>query len=238
MTNVCVIPVRGGSKGIPRKNLLPIAGKPLVVWTIEQALAVPGLRVIVSTEDPEIAAVSRDAGAEVIDRPAELAQDTTASEPVIEHAIATLTERGERPDGVMFLQATSPVRLPGTLARALAEFETSGADSMLSVIPETPFLWNLAHPATADYDYTSRPRRQDIAPESLKYRENGSIYVTRTEIYETLHNRLGGHIELFVLDEVEAIDIDTPADFARAEQVLMNIDGGAARPASGHTSGS
>ncbi|MBB1513207.1 acylneuraminate cytidylyltransferase family protein [Tessaracoccus sp. MC1627] len=237
MTNVCVIPVRGGSKGIPRKNLLPIAGKPLVVWTIEQALAVPGLRVIVSTEDAEIAAVSRDAGAEVIDRPTELAQDTTASEPVIGHAIATLTERGERPDVVMFLQATSPVRLPGTLARALAEFEASGADSLLSVVPETPFLWNPGHPATADYDFTRRPRRQDIAPAGMKYRENGSLYVTRTEIYETLHNRLGGHIELFVLDEVEAIDIDTPADFARAEQVLRSIDADAARPVTGHTSG-
>ena len=220
---VCVIPVRGGSKGIPRKNLLPVAGKPLVVWTIEQALAVPGLRVIVSTEDAEIAEVSRAAGAEVIDRPVELAQDTTASEPVIEHVIATLTERGERPDAVMFLQATSPVRLPGTLARALAEFEASGADSMVAVVAETPFLWNLGHPATADYDFTRRPRRQDIAPEAMKYRENGSLYVTRTEIYETLHNRLGGHIELFVLDDVEATDIDTPADFAVAEATLAGL---------------
>lgn len=227
---VAVIPVRGGSKGIPRKNLLPIAGKPLVVWTIEQALAVPGLRVLVSTEDAEIAEVARAAGAEVIDRPAELAQDTTASEPVIEHAIAELTERGERPDLVMFLQATSPVRLPGTLARALAEFEASGADSMVGVLAETPFLWNLGHPATADYDYTNRPRRQDIPAADLKYRENGSIYLTRTQIYETLHNRLGGHIELFVLDEIEATDIDTPVDFALAEKTLESLAARTAPP--------
>lgn len=225
MTTICVIPVRGGSKGIPRKNLLPIAGKPLVMWTIEQALAVPGLRVIVSTEDPELAEVSRAAGAEVVDRPAELAQDTTASEPVIEHVIATLTERGERPDAVMFLQATSPVRLPGTLARALAEFEASGADSLVGVVAETPFLWNLAHPATADYDYTRRPRRQEIPPEGMKYREHGSLYLTRTEIYETDHNRLGGHIELFVMDEVEAADIDTPVDFAVTQEQLRSISG-------------
>ncbi|MFZ1412531.1 MAG: acylneuraminate cytidylyltransferase family protein [Micropruina sp.] len=220
---ICVIPVRGGSKGIPRKNLLPIAGKPLVAWSIEQALAVPGLRVIVSTEDAEIAEVSRTAGAEVIDRPMELAQDTTASEPVIEHVIETLTARGERPRVVMFLQATSPVRLPGTLARALAEFEDTGADALVGVIAETPFLWNLAHPATADYDYTSRPRRQEISAEAMKYRENGSIYVTRTEIYETLHNRLGGHIELFVMEQVEATDIDTPVDFAHAEKLLATL---------------
>lgn len=217
---VCVIPARGGSKGIPRKNLLPIAGKPLVVWTIEQALTVPGLRVFVSTEDAEIAQVSRDAGAEIINRPVELGQDATASEPVIEHAIQTLTDRGERPGIVMFLQATSPVRLPGTLQRALDEFVVSGADSMLSVVPETPFLWNLAHPATADYDFTKRPRRQDLSAADMKYRENGSIYITRTSVYEQFHNRLGGHIELFILDPVEATDIDTPADFAVAEQQL------------------
>lgn len=225
MKVVCVIPVRGGSKGIPRKNLVPIAGKPLVVWTIEAALAVPNLRVIVSTEDAEIAEVSRAAGAEVIDRPVELAQDSTASEPVIEHVIDVLSERGERPDVVMFLQATSPVRLPGTLRRGLDEFAASGADSMLSVVAETPFLWNLAHPAIPDYDLTRRPRRQDIAPSAMKYRENGAIYITRTEVYETEHNRLGGLIELLVIDDVEATDIDTPADFARAESLLLGIHG-------------
>lgn len=223
MDAVCVIPVRGGSKGIPRKNLLPIGGKPLVVWTIEQALAVPGLRVIVSTEDAELAQVSRAAGAEVVDRPAELAQDTTASEPVIEHVLAVLTERGERPDVVMFLQATSPVRRPGTLARALSEFASSGADSMVGVVAETPFLWKLGHPASAGYDFTRRPRRQDIAAQDMVYRETGSVYVTRTEIYETLHNRLGGHIELFVMDDIEATDIDTPADFAVAEAQLLEF---------------
>lgn len=222
---VAVIPVRGGSKGIPRKNLLPIAGKPLVVWTIEQALAVTDLRVLVSTEDAEIAEVARAAGAEVIDRPMELAQDTTPSEPVIEHAIRVLSDQGERPDVVMFLQATSPVRLPGTLRRLLTEFDATGADSMVGVLAETPFLWNLGHPATADYDYTNRPRRQDIAAEGMKYRENGSVYLTRTEIYETLHNRLGGHIELFVMDEIEATDIDTPVDFALAERTLESLYG-------------
>ena len=86
---LAIIPARGGSKGIPRKNLLPIAGKPLIVWTIEQALATNSLHVVVSTEDAEIADVSRAAGADVIRRPIELAQDTTATEPVVEHAIAT-----------------------------------------------------------------------------------------------------------------------------------------------------
>ena len=119
MRILCVIPVRGGSKGIPRKNLRPIAGKPLVAWTIEQALAakeeVAGeheLRVVVSTDDAELADIAREYGAEVpFIRPAHLAEDTTATEPVIEHAIEFYTENGWEPEAVMLLQATSPVRL-------------------------------------------------------------------------------------------------------------------------------
>lgn len=212
----CVIPVRGGSKGIPRKNLVDVAGKPLVVWTIEQALSVPGLEVCVSTEDPEIAAVAAGAGATVIDRPAELAQDATASEPVIEHAIGWLGERGRRPDVVVFLQATSPVRLPGTIERAIARLVETGADSLLSVVAESPFLWRAGSPPTPGYDVARRPRRQDIPESERVYRENGSIYVTRTEVYEREHNRLGGHVELFVLDPAEAVDIDAPEDLAVA----------------------
>lgn len=210
MRVVAIIPARGGSKGIPRKNLLPVSGKPLIAWTIEHGLAVPEVRVIVSTEDPEIADVSRAAGAEVFPRPPELAGDDTASEPVIEHVIATLTERGERPDVVIFLQATSPVRLPGTLARALATFLASDADALLSVVPVSPFLWR--PDGRPEYDIARRPRRQDFTAEHLRFRENGSIYITRTEIYETLHNRLGGKIKLFVLDPSEDIDIDDWAD--------------------------
>ena len=178
---------------------------------------------IVSTEDDEIAEVAAASGAEVMRRPPELALDTTPSEPVIEHVIGELTARGERPDAVMFLQATSPVRLPGTLARAVAEFDASGADSLVAVVPESPFLWNFTHPATADYDFTHRPRRQDIPADQKKYRENGSLYLTRTEVYARDHNRLGGHIELFVLDEVEAVDVDTHSDFIRAEAALRRL---------------
>ncbi len=220
---VALIPARGGSKGIPRKNVLPIAGKPLIVWTIEQALAVPGLRVVVSTDDAAIAEVSRSAGAEVIDRPAELAQDATATEPVVEHTIAEFASRGERPEAVMLLQATSPVRLPGTLARALTEFAESGCDSMVGVVPQAPFLWWQGEAPTPDYDIFARPRRQDLTPERMRYRETGSVYVTRTEIYESLHNRLGGHVRLFIMDDREGTDIDTPTDFVLAGSLLSQV---------------
>ncbi len=223
LSAVAVIPARGGSKGIPRKNLLPIAGKPLIVWSIQQALAVAGLRVVVSTEDAEIAEVSLAAGAEVIERPVNLAEDTTATEPVIDHAITQLASQGDRPDVVMLLQATSPLRLPGTLARALAEFSAGSYDSMVGVVPQTPFLWWDGPEPRADYPIFARPRRQEITAQQMRYRETGSLYVTKAEIYETLHNRLGGRIGLFVMDEAEGTDIDTVADALLAESLLRGL---------------
>ena len=223
-STLAIIPARGGSKGIPHKNLKPLAGRPLLVWTIEQALATPGLDVCVSTEDSRIAEIARAAGARVIARPAELAQDTTATEPVVEHAISVLDAEGARPDQVMLLQATSPVRLPGTMARALKEFAASSADSMVGVVPEPIFIWQKDPKVKALYPFQNRPRRQEMTPDQLRYRETGSLYVTRTEVYETAHNRLGGRIELFVMDPVEGIDIDAQTDFALAEATIRQIN--------------
>ncbi|QRZ61203.1 cytidylyltransferase domain-containing protein [Rothia sp. ZJ932] len=231
MRLLCVIPVRGGSKGIPRKNLKPIAGKPLVAWTIEQALeakhALEGVHevdVLVSTDDAELADIAKEYGAEVpFMRPEHLAEDVTATEPVIEHAIDFYTQKGKRPDAVMLLQATSPVRLPGTLERAIIQFAESESDSMVGVIPIGPFIWAATNPPTAQYEVMARPRRQELTRETFRYRENGSMYITTTEIYEQLHNRLGGKIELFVLDEIEGVDIDAPIDFSLAEHQLQQI---------------
>lgn len=225
MRYLCLIPARGGSKGIPGKNLRPLGGKPLIVWTIEQALATPGdVRVVVSTDDEAIAVVARDAGAEIpFARPADLAGDTTATEPVVLHAISELGSRGYRPDAVVLLQATSPVRLPGTVRRAIEHFESTGADAIVGVVPQGPFLWHWGDPPTADYDVDHRPRRQELTPADLRYRETGSIYVTRTAVYEQHRNRLGGRISLFVMDELEGIDIDTDTDLLLADHALSRI---------------
>lgn len=218
-----IIPARGGSKGIPRKNLKLLEGKPLIVWSIEQVLATRGLTPYVSTEDEEIADVARGAGAQVIERPEELAGDATASEPVIEHAIGVITAEAGRPDQVMFLQATSPLRLPGTLSRCLDEFAVTGADSMVGVVPAEIFMWRRVPHVEALYPVDARPRRQDLRPEQLRYRETGSLYLTRTEIYERHHNRLGGSIELFVMDPLEGIDIDAEHDFMLAESLWRRM---------------
>lgn len=225
MSILCVIPVRGGSKGVPRKNLREVCGKPLVVWTIEQALAASvGLDVLVSTDDEEIAEVARAAGAEVpFIRPAELAEDETATEPVVEHAINFRTSQGRRPDAVMLLQATSPIRFHGTLDRAVKQFTASGVDSLVGVVPQTPFLWTLGEPPTADYAVDSRPRRQDLGVKDFRYRETGSLYVTRTDIYGQYHNRLGGRIGLFVMAEGEGVDVDTELDLSIAQQQMTRF---------------
>lgn len=222
---LCLIPARGGSKGIPGKNLREVAGKPLIVWTIEQALEADAeLDVLVSTDAEDIAEIAREHGADVpFLRPAELAEDTTATEPVVEHAIAFRADQGRRPDRVMLLQATSPVRMAGTLDRALVEFEAKEVDSLVGVVPQAPFIWQDGDVPTAQYDISSRPRRQDLTRLTARYRETGALYLTRTEIYEREHNRLGGRIGLFVMDEAEGIDIDTMDDLTLAERRLQQM---------------
>lgn len=226
MKILCVIPARGGSKGIPGKNLRDVHGRPLVVWSIVQALAVPGdVRVVVSTDDEDIAAVARAAGAEVpFLRPAALAMDTSPTEPAILHTLEQLGTQGYRPDAVVLLQATSPVRRAGTIARAIDEFATHGYDSLVGVVPQAPFLWRAGSPPSAAYDHTRRPRRQDLTAEQMFFRETGSIYVTRPEIYQVEQNRLGGDIGLFVMDEPEGIDVDTEFDLSLAAHWLAHLE--------------
>ncbi len=229
MRILCVVPARGGSKGVPRKNLRVVGGKPLIVWTLERALATrPAMDVVVSTDDEEIAAVARAAGALVpFLRPADLARDTTPTEPVVRHAIAAARGADAAPDAVMLLQATSPVRLPGTLSRAVAQLEATGVDSLVGVVPQAPFIWTEgtadAGPTSA-YDVTARPRRQDLTPATLRYRETGSLYLTRTWVYDELDNRIGGRVGLFVMDELEGIDVDTELDLEVADRTLSHHD--------------
>ena len=225
MNILCVIPVRGGSKGVPGKNSRLVAGKPLLSWTIEQAVAADAdLDVVVSTDDPGLAALARAAGADVpFLRPAELAQDDTPTEPVVLHAIAHRAAAGRRPDAVMLLQATSPVRLGDSLDRAVGQFVETGVDSLVGVVAQTPFLWRLGEQAVAAYDIGARPRRQDLRPDDCFYRETGSLYLTRTEIYEHAHNRIGGRTGLFVMDAAEGVDIDTITDLRIAEQLLTDL---------------
>jgi CMP-N,N'-diacetyllegionaminic acid synthase len=227
MSNLCIIPARGGSRGVPRKNLRVVAGKPLIAWTILQATAARAIdRVVVSTDDTEIADVARRYGAEVpFLRPAELATDVAPTEPVLIHVVDELERcEGYCPKSVVLLQPTCPVRKPGSIDRAIARFVEERADSLLSVREIHPFLWSDESDPKARYDFINRPRRQDVAIKDRLFEETGSIYVTDVGLLLATRNRLGGKVALFAMDAEESWDIDTESDFAVAEALLAGFN--------------
>jgi N-acylneuraminate cytidylyltransferase len=223
---LAIIPARGGSKGVPRKNVRLLAGRPLIAWTIEAALQAQAIdRVVVSTDDDEIAAVAAAAGAEIIRRPPELAQDTTPTEPALLHVLDTLQAAEDyQPEAVVLLQCTSPLRGPETIDDCAALLHQTGCDAVMTVTPMQH--WYLAGTLgdgglyQPEYDYLKRPRSQDM-PE--KYRENGAVYVTRTETLRRVGNRLGGEVRVVVMDPVRSVDIDSEADFLLAEQLVLPL---------------
>ncbi|MBM3503020.1 MAG: acylneuraminate cytidylyltransferase family protein [Alphaproteobacteria bacterium] len=224
---LALIPARGGSKGVPGKNIRLIAGRPLVAWTIEQARQSSAIdRVVVSTDSPEISDVARNWGADVpFMRPASLATDQASTESAMIHAVEELATAGYKPDAIVLLQATSPIRRPGTIDRAIAEFERQSADSILSVCQNNHFFWRYPHAPEALYDYHRRPRRQDIAPQDRWWRETGSLYVTKTDLLLATKNRLGGKIGLFEMEEDESYEIDSLTDFQVLEALIQRVLG-------------
>lgn len=226
---VAIIPARGGSKGVPRKNVRELAGRPLLAWSIEDARESARVdRVFVSTEDAEIARVAGRFGAEVIDRPAELARDETSSEAALLHALEAIEAGGGgEPALVVFLQATCPVRTGVDIDAAVARLESAGADSLLSVVPSHAFLWREqdGQGVPVNHDYRVRLRRQDLPPQ---YRESGSIYVFKPWVLKRGNNRLGGRIVLFPMPEEAGIDIDSEHDLEIAAAALRRAAGGGA----------
>jgi N-acylneuraminate cytidylyltransferase len=214
MNVLAIIPARGGSKAIPGKNIIPFGGKPLLAWSIEQARACARInRVVVSTDDDEIAAISEKYDAEVIRRPAAISGDTASSESALFHVLDTLeAQEGYVPDLVVFLQATSPLRGARDLDKAIAQLEREEADTLVSAGPFHGFVWEIldgkARPLT--YDPLNRPRRQDIAAEYVA--ENGSFFIFKPAILRTLNSRLGGKIAVYRQELVDSFEINEMED--------------------------
>ena len=217
---LALIPARGGSKGIPGKNLKPLGGIPLLSWSLRQAAATPAVgRIVVSTDAEPIAELARREGAEVVQRPAGISGDTASSESALRHALDELRRLdGYVPDLVVFLQATSPLRRPDEIRRALETFEGEGADSLFSASPVHGFVWRLQGELRAlTYDPQERPRRQDIGEDLL---ENGSIYIFKPWVLDRFDNRLGGRVAVHRMDPLDSFQVDEPGDLELLEGLL------------------
>lgn len=219
-----VVTARGGSKGVPRKNIRPIAGRPLLAWTAGAALAAKRLaRVILSTDDEETAAVGKAAGLDVpFLRPAELATDTTPTLPVLQHAVAALEASGDRYDTICLLQPTNPLRTADMIDGAIERFAASQADSLISVLP-VPTDYNPHWVYFADAggelqiatgEATPIPRRQELPP---AFHREGSVYLMRRDILMVQGSLYGAHVLGYVVAPELSINIDTLEDWERAE---------------------
>ena len=223
---IAIIPARGGSKGVPRKNLRALGGKPLIAWTIACAKAAPSIgRVIVSTDDPEIAEAATEAGAEVpFLRPADLAQDTTPDLPVCRHVLEQLAAAGNLPDVVVWLRPTSPLRRVEDIEGAIAALATTRADSVRSVsLSKAHPYWmktvadGLLESFVPGKDDRTHPNRQSLPP---VYMLNGAVDVMRTPVVLARQSLWGDSVGAFVMPAERSIDIDTFTDFAMAEILL------------------
>ncbi|WP_217181158.1 acylneuraminate cytidylyltransferase [Streptomyces sp. AC495_CC817] len=208
MTTVAIIPARGGSKQVPRKNVQRVGGVPLVARAVRTALAVPSIDlVVVSTDDAEIADVARAAGATVVERPAALSGDTATSESAVLHALDELEAAGESIDVVAFLQATSPFTSAEALDDAVARVRAGEVDSAFSAYETYGFLWRRTPGGAAaiNHDAAHRPRRQDREPHHL---ETGAFYVFSAAGFRESRHRFFGRIGIAEVPEWTAIEID------------------------------
>ncbi len=176
---IVIIPARGGSKGIPGKNIKNFEGKPLISHSIEYAKDSELINEIyVSTDDSQIAHISKTAGSKIIKRPPQLATDTSTTESAIEHALNNIDNL---PDIIVLLQPTSPLRPKKSLDSIINKFINGKYDSLLSLSPSNNFFWKVdSKGVSPEYDYMNRKRRQDIENNEKKYFENGSVYVFTT----------------------------------------------------------
>ncbi len=218
---VAVIPARGGSKGIPGKNLRTVGGVPLVARAIAAARSSRMIDVVVvSTDDAEIAHVAGQAGAEIVDRPARLAGDTASSESALLHALEALDARGAAPAVVVFLQATSPLIDPLDLDEAVRRVVDREADVIFAATESHAFLWRDGAPHEGvigvNHDRATRPRRQDRERE---YRETGAFYVMDVEGFRAARHRFFGRVAVQLVPERHGLDIDSPADLELARAV-------------------
>ncbi|WP_433891959.1 cytidylyltransferase domain-containing protein [Streptomyces sp. CA-111067] len=231
---LAVIPARGGSKGVPGKNLAPVGGVPLVARAVR---ACEGARrvtaVVVSTDDPSIAEVARSAGAEVVLRPVAIAGDTATSEAAVLHAMdAHEAMTGESAEVVLLVQCTSPFITSEEIDGVVAAITEDGADTAHTVTPFHGFVWRADATAAGggygvNHDKSTRPRRQDRPQDLL---ETGAAYGFRADGFRAAMHRFFGRTALVHTDPARVLEIDEPADLHRARALAPLLDAAAATP--------
>jgi len=222
---VAIILARGGSKGIPKKNILDFCGKPLIVWTIEQLQHASGISSIwVSSDSEEILAISKACEVETIYRPTEISGDFATSESGWLHAIEIIENRTGKIDIVIAPQVTSPLRESKDIEHGLSEFQDQGYDSIFSCsIAEDLFFWEKMADGglqSTNYDYKNRSRRQDIPKQ---YIENGSFYIFKPEVLTQYNNRLGGKIGMSQMEFWKMFEIDSMDDLKMCEALMKTF---------------
>ena len=230
MNTVCVIGARGGSKGLPGKNLRPLLGKPLIAWSIEQAKACPEIsRVVVSTDSEAIADVARDYGADIpFLRPDILASDTAGKWNVWQHALEACERHYGAPvDIYVDLDCTSPLREVDDISRAIAQFVSAGVDAVFSVCEarKNPYFNMVELTEDGCAQLVKSPptpvHGRQFAPKV--YAMNASIYVWHRR---TLSKGLwSGRARLYVMPRERSIDIDAPLDFLLVEMLMREKHG-------------
>ena len=222
MKTLIVIPARGGSKRIPRKNVRIMCGKPLITYSIENAKALRrqmhlDVDVAVSTDDEELAGIVKNRGVDVIARPAHLATDTVTLDPVIYHALCCMEEqKNKKYDIVITMQATSPTLKLATVKAAIEYFEKNDFDTVLSATNRPHLSWGVDANGTYVKNYEKRLNSQELPP---NYIETGGFLITRRECV-TENGRIGKSVSIFEIPEDEAVDIDTYSDWVLCENIL------------------
>ncbi len=221
MSTIAIIPARGGSKGIKNKNIRTLNSKPLLAWSIEQALNSSEIsEVYVSTDSQKIASIASNYGAKIpFLRPSEIADDFATSEAVMLHFSNWLIENNKSCDNLILVQATSPLRASNRFDDAIKKFKTSQKDSLVTVCESHRFFWR-ADNNTANYDFRNRPRRQDILPNDQLFLETGSFYISKFEKFLKYKSRLFEDIYLYKTPHIESFEIDDEIDLQICEALL------------------
>ncbi len=216
---IAIIPARGGSKGIPRKNLRPIAGKPLIYYSIHACVNAKNIdTVLVSTDDEEIALFASRFGAKVLMRPEDLANDAATLDPVIEHAADWAEkEYATKFDIILTVQPTSPLIKSNDINQALQMFENTSYDTVLSVVDDRHLCWTSKNGKIIP-EYVERVNRQQLP---TRFKETGAIIACKRGNIKTYQSRIGEDIGLFEVEQEKSFDIDTISDFSLCENLLL-----------------